>query len=107
MRNNEIVKRMLFQLAGPIHHYSAVAHSVMQYCESHDFVSLQIHVQGPERRGWRRCQPPVPTATPACRAAAASSIFNTLILILLPIIRSKGNMASLLPISTYLASVIM
>jgi hypothetical protein len=75
MRNNEIVEGMLLQLAGPIHHYSAVAHSlsVMQYCENHDFVSLQIHVKGPERRGRRRCQPLVPTATPARRAAAASS----------------------------------
>jgi hypothetical protein len=92
MLKNEIVKGMLLQLAGPVHHYSAVAHSVMQYCESHDFVSLQIHVQGQERRGRRRCQPPVLTATPACRAAAASSIIITSILILLPIIRSKGNM---------------
>ena len=31
MRNDEIVKGMLLQLTGPIHHYSAVAHSVMQY----------------------------------------------------------------------------
>jgi hypothetical protein len=64
---------MLLQLAGPIHHYSAVTHSVMQYCENHDFLSLQIRTQGLERRGRRRCQPPVPTATPARRAAAASS----------------------------------
>jgi hypothetical protein len=70
MRNNEIVKGAFLQLAGPIPHCNAVGHSVMQYCEIHDFVSLQIHVQGPERRGRRRCQPPFPTATPARRAAA-------------------------------------
>jgi hypothetical protein len=74
MRENEIVKGMLLQLAGPIPHYSAVAHSVMQYCEIHDSVSLQIHVQGPERRGRRRCQPPVPTATLGRRAAVASIV---------------------------------
>jgi hypothetical protein len=64
---------MFLQLAGPIPHYSAVAHSVMQYCEIHDFGSLQIHVQGAERRGRRQCQPPVPTATPRRRAATAST----------------------------------
>jgi hypothetical protein len=73
----EIVKGMLLQLAGPIPHYSAVAHrlgySIKQYCNIHDLFSLQIHVQGPERRGRRRCQPPVPTATLALRAAAAST----------------------------------
>jgi hypothetical protein len=54
---------MLLQLAFPVPHHSAVARSVMQYCEIHDIVSLQIHAQGPERRGRRWCQPPVPTAT--------------------------------------------
>jgi hypothetical protein len=37
-RNNEIEKEMLLQLAGPILHYSAVASSIMQYCDIHDFV---------------------------------------------------------------------
>jgi hypothetical protein len=37
MRNNEIVKGMLLQLTSPIPHYSAVAHSIMQYCKIHDF----------------------------------------------------------------------
>jgi hypothetical protein len=64
---------MLLQLACPILHYIAIAHSVMQYCEIHDFGSLQIHVQGPERRGRRLCQPPGPTAMPARSAAAAST----------------------------------
>jgi hypothetical protein len=82
MRNNEIVKGMLLQLIGPTPHYSAVAHSAMQYCEIPEFVSLQIHVQGPERSGRRHCQPPVPTAIrgaallrpePARPGSAASS----------------------------------
>jgi hypothetical protein len=41
---NEFVRGMLLQLACSIPHYSVVAHSVMQYCKIHDFVSLQSHV---------------------------------------------------------------
>jgi hypothetical protein len=70
MRNNEIVKGTLLQLVGPIHHYSAIAHSVMHCCEIHDFVSLQIHVHGPERRSRRRCQA-LPAARPHRHAGAS------------------------------------
>jgi hypothetical protein len=42
MCNSQIVKGILLQLtcwSCPIPHYSAVAHSLMQYCEIHVFLS--------------------------------------------------------------------
>jgi hypothetical protein len=58
--NNVIVK---LPLACPITHYISVANIIMQYCEIHVFVSLQILVQGLERRGRQRCQQPIPAAS--------------------------------------------